>query len=74
MGLYIKGVLEMEKNSWHEAKKYLRDALELTDFNNHEILRCYGLSEYWYGNREKGVKYIENALKLITLMRRLFII
>ena len=64
MGLYIKGVLEMEKNAWHNAKKFLKDALELTDFNNHEILRCYGLSEYWYGNREKGVNYIENAFEI----------
>lgn len=67
MGLYIKGVLEMEKNSWYEAKKYLKDALELTDSNNHEILRCYGLSEYWYGNREKWVKYIENAFEINSM-------
>lgn len=64
MGLYIKWVLEMEKNEWIEAKKVLKMALELTDFNNHEILRCYGLAEYWYWNREKGVKYIENAFEI----------
>lgn len=64
MGLYIKGVLEMEKNEWHEAKKFLKQALELTDCKNHEILRCYGLSEYWYGNREKGVNYVENAFEI----------
>ncbi len=64
MGLYIKGVLEMEKNLWHEAKKYLGKALDLTDYGNHEILRCYGLAEYWYGNREKGVKFVENAFEI----------
>lgn len=53
LGLYIKGVLEMEKNHRMEAKKHLQHALELTKAENHEILRCYGLCEYRYGNREK---------------------
>ncbi|MEI8008566.1 MAG: hypothetical protein WCI00_04010 [bacterium] len=43
----------MEKNHRMEAKKYLQQALELTKAENHEILRCYGLCEYRYGNREK---------------------
>jgi len=51
--LYVKGVLEMEKNNRKAAKKYLQMALSLTDYDNHEIMRCYGLCEYWYGNREK---------------------
>jgi len=55
--LYIKGVLEMEKNHRMEAKKFLQKALELTKAENHEILRCYGLCEYRYGNREKGACY-----------------
>ena len=54
----------MEKNEWSAAKVVLKQALEITEFNNHEILRCYGLAEYWYGNREKGVKYIENAFEI----------
>jgi hypothetical protein len=53
LGLYIKGVLEMEKNHRLEAKKYLQEAMELTKAQNHEIIRCYGLCEYRYGNREK---------------------
>jgi len=43
----------MEKNNRLEAKKYLQRALVLTEAKNHEIVRCYGLCEYWYGNREK---------------------
>lgn len=53
MHIYIKGVLEMEKNNWYDAKKYFQEAIIMTKFENHEILRCYGLCEYWYGNREK---------------------
>jgi hypothetical protein len=45
----------MEKNNWKDARKYLLKAMEMTNANNHEILRCYGLCEYWYGNREKGL-------------------
>jgi tetratricopeptide (TPR) repeat protein len=61
LGLYIKGVLEMEKNHRLEAKKYLQKALELTKAENHEILRCYGLCEYRYGNREKGLNFLKDA-------------
>lgn len=64
LGLYIKGVLEMEKNHWLEAKKYLQKALELTKAENHEILRCYGLCEYWYGNREKWLNFIRDAFTM----------
>lgn len=67
MGLYIKGVLEMEKNERASAKKYFKEALSLTKFENHEIIRCYGLCEYRYGNREKGVTFIENAFELNAL-------
>lgn len=59
--LYIKGVLEMEKNNWLDAKRYLQKALELTKWENHEILRCYGLCEYWYGNREKGINFLKDS-------------
>lgn len=64
MALYIKGVLEMEKNNFLDAKKYFQEAIKLTKFENHEILRCYGLCEYWYGNREKGVQFLEEAWSL----------
>jgi uncharacterized protein HemY len=64
LGLYIKGVLEMEKNHWLEAKKYLQQALEFTNAENHEIIRCYGLCEYWYGNREKGIKLLKEAFSM----------
>lgn len=61
LGLYIKWVLEMEKNHRLEAKKYLQQALELTQAENHEIIRCYGLCEYRYGNREKGLNFLKDA-------------
>lgn len=66
LGLYIKWVLEMEKNNWKKAKEFLKKALELTHGKNHEILRCYGLCEYWYGNREKGLNTIEDAFHINT--------
>lgn len=62
--LYIKWVLEMEKNNWIDAKKYLRKALELTKAENHEIIRCYGLCEYWYGNREKWVNLLKDSFSI----------
>ncbi|MEI7477197.1 MAG: hypothetical protein WCJ81_01285 [bacterium] len=54
----------MEKNNWYEAKKYFQEAIKMTQFENHEILRCYGLCEYWYGNREKGVTFLQQAFDL----------
>jgi tetratricopeptide (TPR) repeat protein len=35
--------------------------MEMTNASNHEILRCYGLCEYWYGNREKGLSFLKDA-------------
>lgn len=64
LGLYIKWVLEMEKNNRKVAREYLQKALTLTQSKNHEIIRCYGLCEYWYGNREKGLELIEDAFAL----------
>ncbi|HRX64315.1 MAG TPA: tetratricopeptide repeat protein [Candidatus Absconditabacterales bacterium] len=64
LGLYIKGILEMEKNNRLEAKKYLQRALVLTEAKNHEIVRCYGLCEYWYGNREKGIDLLKDSFSL----------
>ena len=43
----------MEKNNWKEARSHFKKAMQITDGKNYEIVRCYGLSEYWYGNREK---------------------
>jgi hypothetical protein len=54
----------MEKNHRMDAKKYLQQALELTKAENHEILRCYGLCEYWYGNREKGLNFLKDAFHI----------
>ncbi len=67
MWLYVKGVLEMEKSNWNEARSFLLKATEQSEKDNHEIMRCYGLSEYWYGNREKWLKYLENAHDLNKL-------
>lgn len=63
MWYYIKGVLEMEKTHRASAKKYLKQALNLMDHDNPEILRCYGLCEYWSGNRETGIQYVEKAFE-----------
>ena len=54
----------MEKNNWQEAKKFLQKALELTKAENHEIVRCYGLCEYRYGNREKGINLIKDSFAI----------
>lgn len=62
--LYIKWILEMEKNHRLEAKKYLQKALELTHAENHEIIRCYGLCEYRYGNREKWLDLLKDSFSL----------
>ncbi len=64
LGLYIKWILEMEKNNRLEAKKYLQRALVLTEAKNHEIVRCYGLCEYWYGNREKWIDLLKDSFSL----------
>lgn len=64
LGLYIKGLLEMEKNNRKEARSYLAKAMDMTNATNHEILRCYGLCEYWYGNRTKGIGFIKDAFAL----------
>jgi len=62
--VYIKGVIEMEKNNRYDAKKLFQEAITLTKFENHEILRCYGLCEYRYGNREKGISFLQQAWDL----------
>ena len=64
LGLYIKWILEMEKNNRKNAKQYLQKALVFTNAENHEILRCYGLCEYWYGNREKWINFLRDSFML----------
>ncbi len=64
LGLYIKWILEMEKNNRKEAKQYLQKALVLTNAENHEILRCYWLCEYWYGNREKWINFLRDSFSI----------
>jgi len=64
LGLYVKWILEMEKNNRKTAKEYLQKALLLTNGENHEILRCYGLCEYRYGNREKGLNFLKDSFSL----------
>jgi len=64
LALYIKGILEMEKNNREEALKILKRALDLTNGDNHEILRCYGLCEYRYGHREKGIQHLEKSFAM----------
>lgn len=62
--LYIKGILEMEKNNRNSAKQYLQKALILTNAENHEILRCYWLCEYWYWNREKWINFLKDLFSI----------
>jgi len=62
--LYMKWILEMEKNNRIEAKKYFRQVLKITNFENIEALRCYGLCEYRYGNRQKWIWLVEEAFEL----------
>lgn len=64
LGLYIKWILEMEKNNRKDAKKFLQKALIITNAENHEILRCYWLCEYRYGNREKWINFLRNSFSI----------
>lgn len=64
MSYYVKGVLEMEKTNWAEAKDYFRRALHMLEQDNAEVLRCYGLCEYWSGNREEGILHLKKAYHL----------
>ncbi len=65
--LYVKGLLEIEKNNWKEARSYLKKAMQITNWENHEIVRCYWLSEYRYGNREKWRDFLKKAFKQNSL-------
>ena len=65
--LYVKWLLEMEKNNWKDARSYLKKAMQLTNWENHEIVRCYWLSEYWYWNREKWRDFLRKAFKQDSL-------
>ena len=63
LGLYVKWLLEMERNNRKDARQFLKKAMELTNGENHEIVRCYWLSEYWYWNREKWRDFLKKAFK-----------
>ena len=65
--LYVKWLLEMEKNNWKDARSYLKKAMQITNWENHEIMRCYGLSEYRYWNREKWRESLRKAFKQDSL-------
>jgi len=65
--LYVKWLLEMEKNNWKDARSYLKKAIQITNWENHEIMRCYGLSEYRYWNREKWREFLRKAFKQDSL-------
>lgn len=67
LGLYVKWLLEMEKNNWKEARTYLKKSMQLTNWENYEIIRCYWLSEYRYGNREKWRDFLRKAFKQDSL-------
>lgn len=62
--LYIKWILEMEKNNRKNAKQFLQKALVITNAENHEILRCYWLCEYRYGNREKWINFLRDSFTI----------
>ena len=51
----------MEKSNWKDARSFLLQSIQVSEKDNHEIMRCYGLCEYWYGNREKGIHNLERA-------------
>lgn len=63
MWLYVKWVLEMEKTNWNKARKFLKASLKLNEEDNPEILRCYGLCEYWVGNRQKWLTFLFSAFE-----------
>lgn len=67
LALYIKWLLEMEKNNRKEARAYMKKAMWLTNEDNHEIIRCYWLCEYWYWNREKWRNYLDKAFQKNSL-------
>ena len=64
---YVKWLLEMEKNNRQDARSYMKKAMQLTNWENHEIVRCYWLSEYRYGNREKWRDFVRKAFKQNSL-------
>lgn len=64
MNWYIKGVIEMDKRNRSWAREFLKKAIKLTNLENAEVVRAYGLSEFWYGNREKWIDMLKMALEM----------
>ncbi len=67
MSRYIKWVLEMEKTNRSEAKMNFKKALDMLDQDNPEIMRCYGLCEYWSGNREEWMTFLMESHQVNAL-------
>lgn len=67
MGWYVKWVFEMEKTNWTLAKQFLKKAMELTKWQNPEIMRCFGIAQYWWGNREKGLELLYKANEMNSM-------
>ncbi len=67
MSWYIKGVLEMEKTNRWGAKEKFQKALDMLEQDNPEIMRCYGLCEYWSWNREAWMWYLIDSHKINAL-------
>ncbi len=63
MWFYVKWVLDMEKTEWKKARENFKKSLSLCSEDNPEMLRCFWLSEYWLGNREKGITFLESAFE-----------
>lgn len=64
MNLYIKGIIEMDKKNRMWARDFLKKAVKLTNLENAEVIRVYGLSEFWYGNREKWIDMLRMAFEM----------
>jgi tetratricopeptide (TPR) repeat protein len=64
MNLYIKWIIEMDKRNRAGAREFLKKAIKLTNLENAEVIRVYGLSEFWYGNREKGIDMLKMAFQM----------
>ncbi len=65
MSWYAKWVIAMDKTDWQTARQCLKKANSLVWGENPEFLRCLGLSEYWYWNKEKWIEYLEKANDLV---------
>ena len=52
--LYVKWLLEMEKNNWKDARSYLKKAMQLTNWENHKwvlVLKSWKMKRFF----KKGI-------------------